>query len=76
MYVMHDSASETQVGRFLLANGQHTHGSRGAGHGIERIIERMIGIVKHRTIARHFHAFTIGECFGFSVGAHDVVHIH
>ena len=40
------------------------------------MIERMIGIVKYRTIARHFRAFTIGECFGFSVGAHDVGHIH
>ena len=73
---MRDSASETQVGRFLIAHSQHIHGSRRAGHGIERMIERMICIVKHCTIARHFHAFTIGECFGFSVGAHDVGHIH
>ena len=40
------------------------------------MVGRMVGIVEHRTVARHFDAFAIGEGLGFRMRGHDVRHVH
>ena len=76
MDVVGDSTAEPQVRRLLFGDGKHVHGSGRAGDRVECVVNGMLGIVKHRTVACHFDAFAVGEGFGFRMGGHDVWHVH
>lgn len=76
MDVVGDSTAEPQVRRLLFGDGKHVHGNGRAGDQVECVVNGMLGIVKHRTVACHFDAFAVGEGFGFRMGGHDVRHVH
>ena len=71
---MGDSAAEAQVSRLLIADSQHGHGRFGAVDHAECTVGQMLGIVDYGTITCDFHAFPIGEGFGFGVRGDDVRH--